>query len=235
MPVYSILETPNERTPVYELSMGMGLSMQMSQTLSLTQRQMADLRLEQKCGLIQSLLDVVYDDGELIYRPEAICPNPTCRHRLTTVEMLRGFRPDPTDPTTGCPKCQTRFRAKFIAARTAGRVEVVFLCPCQTLSQLRFFETQGQDWASLAKKESGVFRSALFHFGSLKAALQKIGVEYDEPEPPDWQEKIKPFLGILPDALIGRIVKKPTHQIRRFRKKLGLKACDRRYGDEGVD
>jgi len=209
--------------------MSLGLSFVQRQELS--PQQLLNQRLAQKFELTQELIATIYDSGQLIYQPNAVCPK--CRHELTSVEILRGFRPVPTDPTTRCPKCKHRFQARLLAHRGSTRAEIIFLCPCQTLSQLQFWRSQGKSWDKFEKSEHGVYRSALIHFGSLKSALSLIGVlDYEEPPTPNWQSKVRPFLGQLPDAVIARTVKQPASAIRRFRLGMGIEACDRKYGED---
>lgn len=213
--------------------MSYGLSLGLIQRPMLTQHQVLDQRLAQRLDLRQELLAVIYDDGRLIYHPNATCPKPGCGHKLTAVEILRGFRPVPTDPTTCCPKCKTRFQARLLASGGLATVEIWFLCPCQTLSQLRFWQSEGKRWEDLEKGQLGVYRSALIHFGSLKAALKQIGVDnYEEPPIQGWQAKIRPFLGRLPDAMIAKTVRQPARKVRSFRLQLGIATCDRKYDVE---
>lgn len=204
--------------------MSYGLSLGLVQRPMLTQHQLADQRIEQRFSLKQELIAAIHDSGELIYRPNATCPKPGCGHKLTAVEILRGFRPVPTDPTTCCPKCKTRFQARLLAQGGLATVEIWFLCPCQTLSQLRFWQSQGKRWEDLEKGQQGVYRSALIHFGSLKSALLQIGVNnYKEPPVKDWQAKIRPFLGELPDPVIARTVNQSVLTIRSYRYRLGIR------------
>ncbi len=180
-----------------------------------TQEQKEVQRMEMRMHLAQILR------GEQI-NPEAICPQ--CNHRLTPEEILAGFTRDPNDFTTQCPQtdCKRRFEAQLVWARGAGtRAEVTFLCPSQALEQLK-----GRDQLSpetIMQNHGQVYRSALVHFGSLKAAFKENGVDYLFDEIDGWKSKIEPFLGSMPDTIIAECCGVSVDRIRRLRTKLCIR------------
>lgn len=155
------------------------------------------------------------------YRPEGDCPN--CGRKMTLAEIIRGFNQDPRDFTTCCTKCGCRFPPLLVLAdeNGIGRGEMAFYCAIQTLDQLR-----GKEYLppkAVAKKHPAVYRSAIIHFGSLKSAFKKSGVDYPyEEEVNDWGNKIQPFLGRLPDTVIADCVDKPVAIIRKMRREMGI-------------
>lgn len=155
------------------------------------------------------------------YKPKGDCPS--CGREMTPAEIIRGFNQDPRDFTTCCTKCGCRFPPRLILAGGSGigRVEMAFYCAIQTLDQLRGKEHLLPK--TIAKSSPAVYRSAIIHFGSLKSAFKKDGVDYPyEEEVNDWKNKIQPFLGRLPDTVIADCVDKPVGIIRKMRKDLGI-------------
>jgi hypothetical protein len=55
----------------------------------------------------------------------------------------------------------------------------------------------------IARDNPAIYRSAIFHHGNLKNAFKAIGIEYTLEKAVDWENKIGPFLGQLPDTLIA--------------------------------
>lgn len=78
------------------------------------------------------------------------------------------------------------------------------------------------------KNHPALYHSAIVHFGSLKEAFRKVGIEYRFKEKRDWKNKITTFLGQLPDTVIAIIVNVSVDTIRRMRVKLGIPKYSRR-------
>lgn len=175
--------------------MSMTCSQETRQEMSLSQRQEArqtqDIRQTQALSLRLDLLRSVRGDH---YMPRAECPR--CEHRLKDLEIIKGFRTDPTDTTTKCPSCDNRFQPYLVCHPVTGmRIEVAFYCPNQALAQLKGFE--GMSPEEIEKSNTAAYRSALFHFGSLVNAFHRTGIKYTlEPVVPEWQRKVA-FLGTL--------------------------------------
>ena len=152
----------------------------------------------------------------------------SCKRRLSSREILEGFSNSPTDTTTMCPHCKTRFQPRLIAwGRDAtSNIEVLYYCPVQTLYALRGQESKRPE--DLAKTLPGVYQSALLHFGSLRVAFTKVGeqigqaIEYALGDVDGWQTKVGPFLGLLPDTHIAAIVGVSHTTIRNRRKRAGF-------------
>lgn len=168
-------------------------------------------RLELRLSLIHSLR------GEQ-YTSEGCCPR--CKTKLTTIEILKGFNRDSNDFTTYCVTCGTRFEPKLIYASQYASTSIPFYCDIQTLDQLRGKELLSPD--ELSVKCSGVFRSAVFHFGGVKKAFELMGIKYGFEEITDWKVKIKPFLGLLPDTEIADNVGVNVAAIRYIRRKSNI-------------
>jgi hypothetical protein len=206
-----------------KLSMGcsQNLSVRPEQRLSVGLRLTVKQRLAvqtQKLKLRLELLQVVRAER---YEPHAVCPR--CTRRLTPLEILHGFNRDPNDYTTKCPNCGHRFAPQLISFGEGSRMELPFLCGAQTLAQLPGLEMIPQ--SGLKRTSPSIYHSALYHFGSLKSAFKKIGVDYRCEEVADWRDKIRPFLGKLPDTVIAVCADVSPSAIRRMRAKLKISAC----------
>jgi len=173
-------------------------------------------RLRIRLNLRLALLETLSNDR---YRAKATCP--ACNRRLTSMEILKGFRRDPRDYTTRCPRCGHRFNAQLILTTPSGQIELQLFCAEQTLNQLL-----GKDCfkpIEFMKVFPSVYRSVLFHFGSLKAAFTKLKVNYRYSEKHlQWQNKVRRFLGRLPDAVIASAVGVSTSSVRKLRIKLDI-------------
>ena len=78
------------------------------------------------------------------------------------------------------------------------------------------------------KAHMAVYRSAAYHFGSLKSAFAKVNLTYKgEPRVSSWQKKVLSFLGKLPDAVIASNVHASVREVRRLRKEKGIAAYRR--------
>ncbi|MFA6294982.1 MAG: hypothetical protein WC666_00975 [Candidatus Paceibacterota bacterium] len=164
------------------------------QRLTISQKQIivASQELSLKTQLIQALT------GDQ-YTPKGECPK--CSRKLTPAEILKGFSRDPSDFTTQCSGCGYRFEPKLISFRNGTSIELPFFCAAQTLEKMRSLGEIGSE--EIAQKHPAVYRAAIFHHGTLKNAFQTIGIDYKLEKPIDWKDKLRPFLGRLPDALIA--------------------------------
>lgn len=152
------------------------------------------------------------------YEPKAKCPE--CRRELTAAEIIRGFNQDPYDFTTRCTRCGFRFEPSIICFHGESRIELPFYCDSQALHQLQGLQNLTAE--ELATKHPAVYRSSIVHHGGICQAFAKIGINYQHEEIHDWKNKIKPFLGKLPDTIIAECVDVPVSAIRQIRKKLGV-------------
>ncbi len=87
--------------------MGMYLMKQYSKWVSLRKC------LDKVLWIVIALLEDIYGTN---YKLEPKCLD--CRYQLKLIDVLRGFRQDPQDFTTGCPECGLRFEMKN---RATGR------------------------------------------------------------------------------------------------------------------
>ncbi len=78
------------------------------------------------------------------------------------------------------------------------------------------------------RKYSAVYHSALAHYGTLRNAFSKIGIDYFYTELTDPMEKLTPFLGRLPDTIIAEVSGLTAKAIGKFRRNLGISVCTRR-------
>lgn len=197
--------------------MEMGLTL--SHRLRIEQRLSVEQKIDQKLQIQQSLILALRGEH---YKPAAACPK--CGKKLSRGEIMRGFRRDPKDYTTRCPRCQHRFTPQLINWGLASRVELPFYCPMQTLDQLPSYENNSPE--GVRGRAPAIYHSAIYHFGSLKHAFSKIGVKYrfTESKPQKWEKKVKPFLGRVPDTMIASAAGVTVREIRHLRLDLGIKA-----------
>lgn len=187
--------------------------MNMSQTLRLaaSQRLSHEQRLEQSLAVRLRLIHALQGEE---YVATATCP--TCRRIMNKIEILEGFTRDPNDFTTQCTNCKHRFPPKLSCRGGYGSVEVAFYCDIQTQTQLTGLERLAPE--EFRKQNAALFHSAIFHNASLKAAFARLGIEYPHMEVVDPMEKVKPFLGEMPDTEIARITGLNVRDIRRERR-----------------
>lgn len=197
-----------------EMSMTHRLNHQLEQRLEQRQtiHQLQAQRLELRITLLQTLYGINANDS---YRPQARCPR--CNHALTTEQILRGFNRDPQDLTTECPSCNQRFEARLVARSMASEINLRFYCPAQALHALPSYrdKTPGE----IHTANSALFESVRLHFGGLREAFHRIGIPYRPRRQPDWQEKVRPFLGQAPDTLIASVAEVSPAAIRRLRRR----------------
>lgn len=208
------------------------MSMMMGHRLEQRQVQRQEQRLTQEqrqvilCRIVQLRLQLVssFAGDHSSYRPEGVCPK--CGRKLTSVEILKGFRPDPYDFTTACTGCGARFRPKLIWSTTISRVEIPFYCELQTQEKLRGLEHLNPE--ELKAHNLGIYHSAIAHFGLLKNAFRAIGIEYQFDEVSAIESKVAPFLGKLPDTMIAELSGLSVRKIGRLRRTAKIEACSRR-------
>jgi DNA-directed RNA polymerase subunit RPC12/RpoP len=192
-------------------------------------------RLEQQCLTLQQRQFILSQElttrialvAELRnerYEPKAICPK--CNRKLEVIEIVSGFNQDPNDFTTRCPKCRHRFPAKLICYGEYSNSELPFYCAEQTTAQLKNMSDQSPDYIN--KEMPAVYRSAVIHFGSLASAFQSVDIQYNFTDTRDWQQKVIPFLGMIPDAMIANCAGTSPFKIRSLRKKFGIPKYSKR-------
>jgi len=205
---------------------GMGMSMGLSQSLhiEMTQR----LTMEQSIIIQQRMfrlrMELIHTIRDERYLPIARCPS--CQKNLTPINIMKGFNRNPSDFTTKCPRCKNRFLPSLICTTEGLSITLPFFCPCQVLDQLQGKETLHPD--KLAREHPAIYRSAIVHHGSIRNAFKKIGAEYLFEDISDWKQKIKPFLGKLPDSQVARCVNASASSIRLMRMKLKIKKFSRK-------
>lgn len=192
--------------------MHLGLSLSLNQVLNQTQRltQFVNLKMELSQLLIQET-----------FKPDGVCPR--CDKKLTAAEILMGFNRNPADFTTGCPVCKTRFRPSLVHyfGNTLDQMRLSFLCEVQALDLLKKLTHLKPE--QIKKVDASLYYSLLFHFGGIKAACRKIGINYRfEKTIKGWRKKIVPFLGQLPDSLLAGYVHVTPAAIGNFRKSLDI-------------
>lgn len=214
------------------------LSTSLRQTHSLRQRHSQRLSLEQRCelglGLRQENIDhnnvilVRYTEVFHNYHkpmvPYAKCPE--CDHKLSYAEIVHGFTNDPKDFRTTCPvaHCRHRFEPTALLDATKG-IGHVFMCALQTKDAMM------EKWIitpstppppqELRRVAPNIYYSAVFHFGSLKTAFEKIGVEYDHREV-EWNEKSRFYLGKFKDKDIAALMGIEVNEVSAERNRLKI-------------
>lgn len=197
-----------------EMRMNAGQSLQQKIGQKLNQKQSLAIRQ----GLLLRQRELVEAVQGTRYQPRAECL--ACGHRLTDLEILKGFRDDPTDYTTQCPKCKARFEPKLYAASQYSRVLVAYYCPTQTLQQLPAL--RDVSLYEFRTKYSAVYNSAVVHFGGLKQAFARLGMTYAHEADLDWRKNVGPFLGKMPDTVIAKLLGTKVGQVRRLRNSKGI-------------
>jgi hypothetical protein len=179
--------------------------------------------LEQKAVAKQALLGRRFDFVGAIYggnyKPEAKCP--ACGRSLTPIEIMQGFRNDPLDYTTECTSCHGRFAPKIVWRDSdISCVELPFYCSEQVLARLEGLAGKTPD--QIQKDHAAIYHSVLIHHGNLRRAFQRIGIQYPYENVMDWQEKVRDFLGKLPDTVVASVVDLPVRKIRNLRKSFDI-------------
>jgi hypothetical protein len=74
----------------------------------------------------------------------------------------------------------------------------------------------------IARDNPAIYRSAIFHHGNLKNAFKAIGIEYTLEKAVDWENRIGPFLGRLPDTLIAHTAGISVRRVSAMRKRMNV-------------
>lgn len=194
------------------LSMGQGLVVCQAQRLTHTQKQ------EIKAGLLNARLELVGAIHGGSYKPRATCPS--CNRELTPLEIISGFRDEVTDYTTSCTRCNHRFEPKLSYRSIASTMELPFYCATQVLAQLDGLEMFPPE--EIQKERPAIYHSVRVHHGNFRIAFEKIGIQYQFETVTNWKDKVRDFLGKLPDTVIAEVVDLPVRTIRKLRNDLNI-------------
>lgn len=144
--------------------------------MSCSQRQTVrqTVRCEQTLRVCQMI-------SRTVITPYAICPE--CGHGLNEKEIKKGWRNDPTDFTTECPKCHTRFLANLILSEDGQDIDkITYLCPDQlfyALKAVRRGKSKILGKVFLANNHPHLLWNMVKHHGNyelaLKAFKQRLG------------------------------------------------------------
>lgn len=202
--------------------LGLSQSLAPRQTIHQEQRLTQSQKQEIKASLLLRRLDLVASIHGERYEPRAQCPNLKCQRKLTPLEIIAGFRNDPTDYTTACTSCHTRFEPKLVYSSDVARAEIPFYCATQVLAQLRGLEMLPPE--EIQKNQPAIYHSVRVHHGNFRVAFEKIGIQYPFETITNWKEKVQDFLGKLPDTVIAEVVDMSVGTVRALRKSLRIKA-----------
>jgi len=112
----------------------------------------------------------------MVVTPDSACPN--CEHEMTEEEVRTGWRNDPTDFTTECPKCNTRFEAQLLLTLSGESLgNHVYLCPIQLfhgLAQVQRGASKRLGIVFLAEKHPRLLWNMIRHFGTYEAGLREF-------------------------------------------------------------
>ena len=202
------------------MSMGMRMEMGMYQRLEQRQEMRLGMTMDQRMSILtEARMALVGAMNDERYDPHAVCPK--CSRKLTLEDVLKGFTRDPEDVTTQCPnkRCKHRFQAALrnVSITGASEAHLPFFCPTQTLARLPAIAAWEPE--RIKKEEPAVHHSALVHFGSITNAFQRARITYSfvEVVRRDWREKVRPFLGKLPDTEIAHAMRTSASTVRRKR------------------
>ena len=198
--------------------MELGMSLSCSQNLELSQAQRLELAQGHQLALRLTLISALRDET---YQPEATCPR--CYHELLPIEIIHGFRADPNDFTTCCPRCQERFLANLNWSNAYAREELRFYCAMQTQAMLSGKEALSPE--IFKREHQAIYHSAIAHYGLLKNAFAVIGITYPFDEIADAKSKIEPFLGKLFDTTIANLSGIDVKVVRQMRKSAKIPGC----------
>lgn len=200
------------------IGMSMSLRLRQTQSLALSLRLTHAQKLLVQSKLLSIRLELLAALRDEQYKPEGECPK--CGREMTPLEIIRGFNSDPRDYTTACSGCGFRFEPRLVCSGVGSKITIPFFCAAQTLDQLPGLENLSPE--QFRKDHPAVYHSAIFHYGGLHMAFNKVGLTYPFESISDWQAKIKSFLGLLPDTVIAECVEKPVTAIRALRRQLGV-------------
>jgi transposase-like protein len=164
-------------------------------------------------GMVETLYGVDYD-------LEPNCPE--CQWTLKLIDVLKGFVRDVNDFTTRCPKCGHRFLVEAMAKYGRDSCGFRFYCSAQVLPRLKPLYRMTP--RRICREYPDLYHSVLIHYGSIGAAMKKIGFKYRYSEKfNDWQSKIYKFIGQVPDVSIARVVGVSPSTVSRYRRKKKIK------------
>lgn len=202
-----------------EMSYSQDVRQSVKHSLSQTQKLEPKQSVTIQQGLLLRQRELVESVHGIRYSPRAACPK--CSHQLTDLEILKGFRDDPTDYSTQCPKCHERFLPLLYASTQYSSVRLPYYCPAQTLEQIK--DMRSVPLEEFKTQNAAVYNSALVHFGGLKQAFEQLGLTYEHEAELDWRKNVGPFLGKLPDTVIAKLLGAKVGEIRRMRKAQGIR------------
>jgi len=146
---------------------------------------------------------------------------PQCNHQMTTGQVLAGYTTDVNDIRTTCYLCRHRFEANLVFRQKNKQVTKSMYCDIQVLPKMRGLE--GYEPYEYSRENPGVYFSALAHYGTLKAGYRKLDINYRHEEVRQWEKKIGPFLGRLPDCDVADTIGIKPDIVQKLRRELGIK------------
>ncbi len=202
------------------LGFRLSASVRLTQTVALTVTQRAQIKstlLTLRLGLVGRV-----HGGD--YKPRAQCPR--CQRTMTALEIISGFLSDPNDYTTACTSCNYRFEPQLVYRTDGITAELPFYCSSQVLAQLPGLESMKPE--EIQKSAPAIYHSVRVHHGNFRIAFEKIGIQYAYESVSNWQDRVRDFLGKLPDKTIAEVVDMSVNKIRALRNSLGISTFSRR-------
>jgi hypothetical protein len=206
-------------------SLMIGLGMLLEHRLELSHKARLEITQGRRLDLRLSLIGALHVEK---YTPQTTCPR--CHHGMSPLEIIKGFRADPHDLTTGCPRCKERFQPSLIWSNAFGRKELRFYCAVQTEEMMHGLELLAPK--EFEKEHPSIYHSAIAHHGTLKNAFNAIGIVYAFDEIADAKTKIEPFLGKLFDTTIAKLSGIDVKVVRRMRKTAKIPRCRTEGGSD---
>jgi len=99
-------------------------------------------------------------------------------------------------------------------------MELPFYCATQVLAQLNGLQELPPE--EIQKEHPAIYHSVRVHHGNFRIAFEKIGIQYRFETVTNWKEKVRDFLGKLPDTVVAEVVDMPVRQVRKLRNDLGI-------------
>jgi hypothetical protein len=195
------------------MSLSMGSSMSQRHSMRQEQNFTQEQRQTIKGRMFSVWIALVGALREEKYEPKARCPK--CQRELKPTEILAGFLADVNDFTTACTGCHHRFEPRLICFGNASQIELPFYCGPQAKNRL--CSVAHLPPAEIAREYPGEYRSAVVHFGTIKAMFKSLNVDYSFDELEGWEARVQPFLGRLPDTHIAKSVGVSVRLIRKLR------------------
>ncbi len=152
------------------------------------------------------------------YRPYCGCF--TCRNYLSLAEIFSGFSEDASINYVLCPKCGSLQQSTLRDIDMSGTASLTFYGGIQTTHNLQGKENV--DVRTFLKEYRAIYLSAVIHFGGIRNAFKKIGVDYKGNPVPDWQENAVPLLGHMPPVIIAGAANVSTDEVRALGTKNGI-------------